>query len=129
MPGDIRQRFAQRRRDVVVELRRNRGVDRAGQGQPRLEAEHPSRIRQHREYVTAQAPRAAADVALQRENRRTDLGDGGVEVIDVAHEPVPDRLVGEPAQRALQAEADTEDPLDDPIVQISGDPVPVDGNR
>ena len=62
---------------------------------------------------------------LQLEDRRPDLPDGLVEVGHDSAEPLdvlrPVRARGE----ALQAQSGREEPLDDVVVQVEGDPVPV----
>src|ERR1700722_18359954 len=59
------------------------------------------------------------------EDGRADLGDGLIELVNSPRDPLDDLLaLGHPGG-ALQAHADRVDALDDPVVKIAGDPVPV----
>jgi hypothetical protein len=64
-------------------------------------------------------------LGLQGEDRPPDLLDGAVQLVHVAADPLgqlrPDHLSGHP----LQPQPDREQPLDDLVVQVAGDPVAV----
>ena len=62
-------------------------------------------------------------LVLQGEDGGPDVGDRGVQRVDVADHPLRHALISHPTQRALQTETDGEDPLDDVVVEITRDPV------
>jgi len=65
------------------------------------------------------------DVLAQIEDRRADLFDRVVDVIDRAGESCPGLAVRHRGRRCLQAESRGEQALDDVIVQVASDPVPI----
>ena len=85
-----------------------------------------ARARLHRGVEQPAAhPAAVLAGRVQVEDRGTDLADGRVEILDGGGDALPHVRVGAPPQGALQAEAGGEQPLDDVVVQVTGDPVAV----
>ena len=58
---------------------------------------------------------------LEREDRRPNLTNGGVEVFDRMFYAIATRLIDQEHQCALQAQADLKQPVDDGIVESPGD--------
>ncbi len=66
-----------------------------------------------------------ASMVPKREDRAPDVLDGAVELVDRALEPSGDLGRHGHPRRALEAETDREEPLDDQVVQVAADAVPV----
>ena len=124
MTGHVRQRLACHGDDVVDHLVVDDLVEPAGQLHLGREPERPRR----RHCDGLQLPHQA-DVPEQRRvhcgDRPADTGDRLVDGIDVAVDPLAlGRVLGVSSQR-LQADADGEQLLDDVVVQVARDPLPV----
>ena len=61
----------------------------------------------------------------QLEDGRADLGDGVVELVDGFGDPLDDQVAFGQARRTLEAHADGVNALNDPVVQVPGDAIPV----
>ena len=62
---------------------------------------------------------------MQFEDRRADVADCLVEVVDGVLEPGRHLLLLSDADRALQAQPGGEEPLDHRVVEVAGDALPV----
>ena len=69
-------------------------------------------------------PRVGSRV-MEVEDRGADLADGCVKFVHGLRQPRPDRRFLSHPSRTLQTEANSEQSLDDVIVEVAGDPVAV----
>ena len=123
MFDDIGERLAQHRCHVVQQGPVEHAGDRAVQADDRFESEGGH----GRGHDGAELGPGLVDARrlLELEDRGPDLADRLVQVLDGAPEHLADRQVLGALAHGLEGEAGREDPLDDVVVQVSGDPVAV----
>ena len=97
-------------------------VDGADELHRRFEAERPARLAGE---VEDHGPDAALRLRLHVEDDAADPADGEVELVDGAVDPGADDGVDDERSGALERQPDGEQPLDDDVVEVQGDPGPI----
>ena len=126
VPGHVGDRLAQHREQLGAEGLAHHGVHRAGGADDRAEA-------QHRDVLLDQAADGGAQrlaaAVLELEDRAADGLDGVVELAHRLVESLGDRVVARHGGDALQLQPGREEPLDDDVVEVAGDPLAVGDHR
>ena len=98
------------------------GVDRPVEVDVRLEARPIGDLVHELEHLDAEA---RVLVGLEGEDAGADLADRLVDLVDGLHEASPIGVAGRVRCDRLQHHPHGEEPLDDRVVQVAGDPLPV----
>ncbi len=125
MPGRVRQRLAQHGKHLLGQLRAGPRVESAAEPHGRREAQHLGHLVDQADDVRPQPRPGGLPPGLQREDRRPDVPDRVVHGVDGVAHPVGHLVPGDHGHHALQRHAGGVQPLDDQVVQVPGDPVPV----
>ena len=111
-------------RDQITDDVAGQGVlQQAREADRGLEPEGDHGVGDHLEQLAAHPRRGGLRSVVELEDAGADLADGVVEIDDRLVDPIGDPAGPGQARDALQAQAGREEPLDDVIVQIGGDPV------
>ena len=126
MAGHVGQCLAQHGEHVAGQLCRDSFVKAGTQPHRRCEAEHRGHLVGDRDDVRTQALGPVFHAGgLQGEDRRPDIPDGVVQRVDRTQDPGGSFPPGEDGHGPLECHAGRIQPLDDLVVQVAGDPVPV----
>ena len=118
MPSDIGQGFSEDGDRFELHHQRDDAVVYAMGRDFRFAAEALGRVRHRFEHP---GPQTGAGRSFEGEYGFPDLFDGGIEVVDGGRDPGRRGLVVDQSQRALQAQAGSEQPLDNEVVKVAGD--------
>ena len=129
MPGRVGQSLAQCLQQVLGHLWRDPGVEAAVQAQGRRVAEGLGHLVGDRHDLGPQARAARLGLGLEAEDGGADVMDGVVQGVDGLADPLGPRPGRDHARRGLQGHAGGEQPLDDQVMQVAGDPVPAGEHR
>ena len=126
MTDHVGHQFTHHRHEVRDEVT-GEIVDRPPEADVALQIVALGDLADHVGELAADGRGLRAVLLVQLEDGRPDLGHRRVQVVDAAGEPFGRlrvlRLEG--AAEAVQRQCRGEDPLDDVVVQVAGDPVPV----
>ena len=122
MAGGVGERFTQNCQQVRGQLRRHPGVDDAIEFDAGPEVGPIGDVVDELEDL---GPKAAVLMGLEREDAGADLPDRLVDLVDGLHEPGPVRVTPDVGHDRLQHHPDCEEPLDDRVVKVARDALPV----
>ena len=122
--GRVRQGLAQSVQHVLADVRGDPVIQLASQPERGGHAHRPGHLLDHVHDLVAQAGSGLA-AGLQGEDRLPDVVDRRVQVVDHAAHPLFGWRAVDQRDRALQLHPAGVKPLDDEVVQVPRDPVPV----